>query len=94
MTKRLTNADNVCAACGENFGSVDLFDRHRVGTHDYTLTEGLRMEPPREDGRRCLSADEMRERGWDLGLRGRWLDPAKRHTLARPTPNTPLSAGS
>lgn len=67
---------NLCC-CGEDFNSVELFDRHRVGTHAFTFLEGLRLDPPREDGRRCLDAAEMRELGWRLNGRGRWIDPAR-----------------
>ena len=66
---------NQCGACGEDFNGVRLFDRHRVGVHAYTITEGLNMEPPHEDGRRCLDTDEMQERGWAKNDRGRWIDP-------------------
>jgi hypothetical protein len=68
---------NLCRSCGEDFGSAGLFDRHRIGKHAYTFGEGLRMDPPREDGRRCLDAGEMRELGWALNGRGRWIDPAR-----------------
>jgi hypothetical protein len=69
---KLTDGDNLCTGCWENFGSVDAFDAHRVGRHEYTLWEGLHMEPPREDGRRCLSVEEMQEHGFAVGVRGRW----------------------
>jgi hypothetical protein len=55
---------SFCTSCGLDMGSDELFDRHRVGTHDYTHAEGLRMSPPREDGRRCLTPEEMRAKGW------------------------------
>lgn len=71
------DAVNVCAECGEDFGSVRLFDAHRVGKHAYTFSEGLGMDPPREDGRRCLSIEEMRGQGWDVDERGRWRDPER-----------------
>jgi hypothetical protein len=74
---------NLCSACGENFNSVELFDRHRVGAHAYTLIEGLRVDPPREDGRRCLDAGEMGERGWRLNGRDRWIDPARAFRVAQ-----------
>lgn len=67
---------NLCSPCGQDFNSVKLFDRHRVGRHAYTLSEGLKMEPPRDDGRRCLSVPEMSALGWTLNKRGRWIDPA------------------
>ena len=56
---------NFCRQCGRDFASGRTFDQHRVGVHDYTLAEGLRMDPPREDGRRCLYDAELLE----LGLR-------------------------
>jgi hypothetical protein len=68
---------NMCARCSEDFGGVRLFDRHRVGVHGYTELEGLPMDPPREDGRRCLAVDEMAERGWCRSGRGRWVDPVE-----------------
>lgn len=68
---------NVCRACGQVFGSVELFDRHRVGRHIYTFVEGMEMRPPVEDGRRCLDAVEMEQAGWRLNGRGRWFDPAR-----------------
>lgn len=65
---------NQCGACGEDFTGVTLFDAHRVGKHAYTFAEGARMDPPREDGRRCLAVAEMEERGWKRNARGRWSD--------------------
>jgi hypothetical protein len=68
---------SVCCACGQDFNSVGLFDRHRVGRHAYSFAEGLNMDPPREDGRRCLDIAEMAGAGWRLNGRGRWIDPAR-----------------
>ena len=73
---------NRCRSCGEDFGSVALFDAHRIGKHAYTLAEGLKHEPPVEDGRGCVYVEEMLERGWERNERGRWSDPA-RHPGAR-----------
>jgi hypothetical protein len=53
-----------CRSCGADFSGDALFDRHRTGLHEFTLYEGLKREPPCEDGRRCLSADEMIALGW------------------------------
>jgi hypothetical protein len=50
---------NECASCHLDFGSVRAFDAHRVGKHEYTYSEGAKMDPIREDGRRCLTVDEM-----------------------------------
>jgi hypothetical protein len=66
---------NLCRACDQDFSSVLLFDRHRVGKHEYTYHEGLKFEPPVEDGRRCLTVAEMTDKGWERDRRGRWSDP-------------------
>ena len=66
---------NLCTACGQDFGSVELFDRHRVGRHGYTFAEGLELGL--EDGRRCLDTEEMQDAGWRLNARNRWVDPAR-----------------
>jgi hypothetical protein len=66
---------NLCTACGQDFGGVELFDRHRVGRHAYTFSEGLEMGL--EDGRRCLDRQEMESAGWRLNARNRWTDPAR-----------------
>jgi hypothetical protein len=69
---------NGCETCGEDFASVKYFDAHRVGTLQYLLRQGLAMDPPRENGRRCLDEDEMRDKkGWERDGRGRWIDPKK-----------------
>jgi hypothetical protein len=47
-----------CTACGEYFNRVSTFDRHRVGSY--------------EDGRRCLSAPEMEDKGWKRNAAGFW----------------------
>lgn len=66
---------NFCRSCQQDFGSVRAFDAHRVGKHAYSVSKGLRMTPPREDGRRCLSASEIAmaasERGLPVFVRGR-----------------------
>ena len=76
---------NLCSACGQDFGSVELFDRHRVGKHAYSFAEGL--ERGLEDGRRCLDRSEMEGAGWRLNKCGRWSDPARNPAgRLRPTP--------
>jgi hypothetical protein len=45
--------------CGEAFGSVAAFDAHRIGVHECAYSEGLQMNPPEKNGRRCLSAREI-----------------------------------
>lgn len=63
---------NLCRGCGVDFASVSAFDRHRTGTYVYTFAEGLELDPPQEDGRRCLDADEMLYAGMAPDARGRW----------------------
>lgn len=69
---------NECGACGQDFGSVAAFDEHRVGEHDYLFSEGVQMEPPRYDGRRCLDVSEMEARGFHRDRWNRWALPAER----------------
>lgn len=68
---------NGCSGCGQDFTSTQLFDAHRTGVYVYSLEQGLKLDPPCEDGRRCLDADEMTAKGWELNDRGRWLEPVK-----------------
>jgi len=55
---------NECGECGLDFSSVEAFDKHRVGRHE-----------PLE--RRCLSLEELKERGFAQDARGRWTIPAR-----------------
>ena len=71
-----------CSLCGLHFSGTSAFDAHRAGRHSYTLTEGLRLEPPREDGRRCLHPVEMADVGMELDDRGRWRVIASEKQLA------------
>lgn len=66
---------NKCSPCGEDFKTLRAFDEHRVGFHAFTLAEGLNRTPPREDGRRCLSVDELVEAGWTQDDDLRWQVP-------------------
>jgi len=72
------NPRNLCSACGLDFAKLEGFDYHRVGRHAYTLSEGLKMEPAREDGRRCLDKGELRARGYDVDPRGLWFNVSRR----------------
>jgi hypothetical protein len=67
---------NLCARCRSDFASVTAFDKHRTGVHAFTFAEGLEMDPPRIDGRRCLDEDEMLAAGLELDPRGRWRIPS------------------
>jgi len=62
---------NLCRSCTQDFAGVGLFDAHRTGAHSHLWSV------EREDGRRCLSPDELEARGWRLDSRGRWSDPAE-----------------
>jgi hypothetical protein len=49
---------NLCAACGQDFGSLRSFDAHRVGSY--------------ATGRRCLSPEELPQHGFTVNGYGRW----------------------
>jgi hypothetical protein len=77
---------NICATCGEDFGSVSAFDAHRVGKilqtwpaeYSDRVKAGLALHPQTEEwqpayGRRCLDSDEMLESGrFELNGWGAW----------------------
>ncbi|HST13264.1 MAG TPA: hypothetical protein VLJ44_00260 [Gaiellaceae bacterium] len=75
---------NLCTACGEDFSSVSAFDRHRIGKHAYTYTEGLGMNPEHHDGRRSMDEAEMRAAGMDPNARGWWTITAAASLVAPP----------
>ena len=83
---------NVCSPCGQDFSSVEAFDRHRVGEHAYSLDEGLLLDSPREDGRRCLSLEEMATTGWAVDARGRWVHPRELRKRIRRGGDRPSAA--
>jgi hypothetical protein len=72
---------NLCRGCNRDFGSVSAFDAHRVGTHAYTFSEGLKQNPPRENGRRCLDVEEMPD--WHQDKFGRWRKDIPEDALSR-----------
>jgi hypothetical protein len=74
---------NLCRACGKDFTSVTGFDAHRVGKHGYTHSEGLKMDPAREDGRCCLLDVELAGLGYEQDADGRWFNPAVRDDVRR-----------
>lgn len=82
----------VCRTCGLDFSSVAAFDAHRVGQHAYTYEEGLLFDPPRLDGRRCLSRDEMRTRGCAIDSRERLVHPRETRRIRRQRRAEPLTA--
>lgn len=67
---------NLCRSCGEDFVTVTAFDEHRTGVHEYTYSEGLALDPPVEDGRRCFGVDELDAFGWTRRPDGLWRYPS------------------
>lgn len=61
---KLTGNRCQCAACGQFFSRVRVFDRHRVGPY------GKKGE---SCGRRCLTSAEMAARGWHVNADGLWV---------------------
>jgi hypothetical protein len=55
---------SFCTGCGYDFSGDNMFDKHRIGVHAYTYNEGLKLDPIKEDGRRCMTRDEMLKKGW------------------------------
>lgn len=67
---------NLCRSCGEDFATLTAFDEHRTGVHTYTFDEGSKMDPPVDDGRRCLETEELRDWGWSQNAKGQWHYPS------------------
>lgn len=61
-----------CAACGEGFNSVSVFDRHRVGTWGNGSA-----------ARQCLTPAAMAERGWSRNPAGFWIMETRAQRAAR-----------
>jgi hypothetical protein len=74
---------NLCRLCERDFSSVRAFDAHRFGTHMYTEAEGLGLDPPRLDGRRCLRDDELTVYGFAQEPGGRWFQVEHRERTRR-----------
>lgn len=85
---KLTGCRCQCPACGDYFGSVVVFDRHRVGSY---ATPGAMAHT-----RRCLAPSEMQVRGWVRNRRGFWIrramecGPVERETPRMILPATPV----
>lgn len=56
---KLTGMRNQCQGCKQYFNSNHAFDKHRVGKHC--------------SGRRCLTPEEMLERGMSLNSANFWI---------------------
>jgi len=71
---KLTGSRCQCPTCGDYFGSVRAFDRHRVGPY---------ANPGQWRGaRRCLTEPEMIAAGWARNGRGFLLTPDPRRAGA------------
>ena len=77
-----------CGACGNVFRSVYAFDLHRVGSFGdaiYRDGDGKKKSPVgyTKPSRRCLSEEEMLEKGMSQNDQGQWIssvyDPNIRH---------------
>lgn len=66
---RLTGCRCQCPTCGDNFGNVRGFDRHRIGIVGAA-------------DRRCMSDAEMVAAGWQRNARGFLLTPDARRAGA------------
>src|SRR5688572_22197191 len=64
---RLTGCRCQCPVCGDYFGNVVGFDRHRVGA--FSMPGEFAHE------RRCLTPAELDACGWVRNERGFWLRP-------------------
>jgi hypothetical protein len=58
---------NKCSGCGKDFRSGGAFEMHRIG----------KFEPkPGQEGRRCMTTDEMIAAGMQQDGKGTWRGPA------------------
>lgn len=67
-TPRFTGNRCQCPTCGEYFGSVRGFDRHRIGEYGKS--------------RRCIPAADLLTAGWNRNARGFLLTPDPRRAGA------------
>ena len=58
---KLTGDRCQCSKCKQYFNSTAAFNKHRVGEHRV------------QGDRRCLSVQEMSERGFQRNLKGYWI---------------------
>ena len=67
------------SGCGQDFGTRTAYERHQVG---------------RGAKRRCLTVEELKNRGWSLDGRGRWRrshqDASKRNYVTEERPSEGL----
>ena len=80
---RLSGKACLCRACGLTFSTVSNFDRHRIGKYAIAAPH---------HGRRCLTADELREKGWRVKPSGGWT-PEMPYELVRSATGATIGAG-
>ena len=68
----MTAPRNFCVTCGNDFASLEAFDKHRVG--EYTD-----IGP---DTRLCLDVEELTDIGLVPNDKGRFHDPARSAGMA------------
>lgn len=66
-------AISVCGQCGVTFNSVGAFDAHRTGAFEVRDGKGKVVKAKT---RRCLTEQEMRDRGMEPNEHGRWITAA------------------
>lgn len=64
---KISGDRNQCAGCGEYFNSSFSFDKHRAGEHT-------------DNGRYCLTPEQMRAKGMDKNAAGFWISAAMPET--------------
>jgi len=65
--KLLKGDKNQCQGCKEYFNSIKAFDMHRTGKHGVD--------------RRCMTVDEMTEKGMSLNASEFWITEKKSQQL-------------
>jgi hypothetical protein len=83
---KLTGNRCRCSACGDYFNSTSTFDRHRAGTFAARGTGS--------HARRCLTADELRAKGWARNAAGFWIERPRKASTTRVEAAAPTGGGS
>lgn len=74
MRPHLAGDRNECPTCKELFNSSTAFDMHRTGEYERRDPKGKLLSP---STRRCLSIEEMSEKGMLKNARGFWITRAR-----------------
>ncbi len=62
----------LCRACNAHFTSVGSFDRHRTGSYGDAIYDGHKFLFYEKASRRCLTGEEMKEKGMFQRDNGAW----------------------